>query len=119
MATLTTFRARMAAASLTFPSFGTGVKGWLMHLISPVLTAIFVIALIYVVVRCVIPALVKWRNGRQQIRAQNILNRRPQVLSKLAEGEEPMEVDDDYNQWAPPPKGKSNGTSTYRAGEVI
>ena len=119
VATLTTFRARMAAASLTFPSFGTGVKGWLMHLISPVLTAIFVIALIYVIVRCVIPALVKWRNGRQQIRAQNILNPRPQVLSKLAEGEEPMEVDDDYNQWAPPPKGKSNGTSTYRAGEVI
>ena len=90
-----------------------------MHLISPVLTAIFFIALIYVIVRCIIPALVKWRNNRQQRRARDILNRRPQVLSKLTESEEPMEVDDDYNQWATQPRGKSNGTSTYRAGEVI
>ena len=70
-----------------------------MRTITPVLTVIGVVILIYLFLRCGLPALRKWRAARQRHRATHILNR-PQAMSRIAE-EEPMEIDDsdDYQTW--------------------
>ena len=99
VAALTTFKAKIAAANIVFPHFGNGIFGWIMRAITPVLTVIGVVILIYLVLRCGLPALRKWRAARQRHRATHILNR-PQAMSRIAE-EEPMEIDDsdDYQTW--------------------
>ena len=93
VATLTAFKAKIAAASISLPHFGGGIFGWILHAITPLLGTIATILLFYGVIRYAIPACRRWNTNRRHERATNLLNQ-PRAMKELLPEAEPMEVDD-------------------------
>ena len=108
IATLTTFNAKMAAASVTIPHFGGGLLGWIMRTLTPIMGVVFCVVLGYLLFRC-IPLCRRIQQRRRERRATHTLSQRPIIRHRVGQDEvEPMEVDpltEEYHR-------RSNGTST-------
>ena len=130
VATVTAFKAQLAKAQLTLPTFSLGsITDWFTHAFAPVLSVLIMIFVLYLMIKCGLPTCIKLCRNHRERRAQRQINRRlsPSHFSfdALSKGdhlklgdltkedeEEPMEID----RYEPAPP-ELHGTIPHEHGE--